>query len=455
MNITRIKAVKHDHAAAANSIVQAARAEGRTLTPAEQDEFNNHLKAADSLEKDYRNAATLGGQLGDLAALGGPPGAGEAPGDQPLQPVSFHNQAAAPVSSGRSAGELFVASRQYKDLQAIAGSSDSPWSGRHVVTSPVKVNFMNALVTGSSQELLGGATTSAGTLVRPLYGGFVDPTYARELTVKDLLTTMPVGGDTVQYVRVSSVTNAAAAVEEATSSALPTAPGAGGPLILDPDGGYKPESSMTFSTQEESIRTIAHWLPVTRKALSDALQIQTIIDVFLRYGLDEEVEDLILTGNGVGENLLGVANQAGTQTEAGVSGDTIVDKARRAILKSKLSRGGSPTAFVMHPEDWMKIELLKDAEERYFAAGAFSKEAPKTLWRIPVVEAEGLAAGTAWVANWRQGVYFDRQVATVSATDSHADFFIRNLVAILAELRGGFALLHPSSFVDFTVAAVA
>jgi hypothetical protein len=32
------------------------------------------------------------------------------------------------------------------------------------------------------------------------------------------------------------------------------------------------------------------------------------------------------------------------------------------------------------------------------------------------------------------------------ASDSHADFFIRNLVAILGELRAAFGVLRPAAF---------
>ncbi len=38
-------------------------------------------------------------------------------------------------------------------------------------------------------------------------------------------------------------------------------------------------------------------------------------------------------------------------------------------------------------------------------------------------------------------------------TDSHADFFIRNLVAILAEERVAFAVTRPTAFVNVDISA--
>jgi len=73
------------------------------------------------------------------------------------------------------------------------------------------------------------------------------------------------------------------------------------------------------------------------------------------------------------------------------------------------------------------------------------------LWGLPVIESEAVAPKTAWCAAWNWGVVYDREQATVTATDSHADFFVRNLVAILAEMRAAFAVLRPSAFVKITL----
>jgi HK97 family phage major capsid protein len=73
------------------------------------------------------------------------------------------------------------------------------------------------------------------------------------------------------------------------------------------------------------------------------------------------------------------------------------------------------------------------------------------LWGLPVVESEAIPPKTAYVAAWNFGVIYDRQQTAVTATDSHADFYIRNLVAILAEMRCAFAILRPQAFVKITL----
>jgi hypothetical protein len=43
--------------------------------------------------------------------------------------------------------------------------------------------------------------------------------------------------------------------------------------------------------------------------------------------------------------------------------------------------------------------------------------------------------------------------ANILVSDSHSDFFIRNLVAILAEMRAAFGVLRPAAFVEIDLTA--
>ena len=161
--------------------------------------------------------------------------------------------------------------------------------------------------------------------------------------------------DTVEYVRVTGKTNAAAPVAEATTAALPTQDGSTGALINAAGGGYKPESSVALEIVSTTVKTIAHWMPMTKRAASDAAQVRTLVDNFLRYGLNEELEDQIVGGSGSGENFTGILNTSGIQTvgSAGTDIDAIVD----AIRKIRVTGRRRPTALVIHPNDWYSTGL--------------------------------------------------------------------------------------------------
>jgi HK97 family phage major capsid protein len=68
-----------------------------------------------------------------------------------------------------------------------------------------------------------------------------------------------------------------------------------------------------------------------------------------------------------------------------------------------------------------------------------------------VVESEAVPAGTAILADWRYAILWDREQGAILVSDSHADFFIKNLIAILAELRAAFGIVRPAAFVKIAL----
>lgn len=287
----------------------------------------------------------------------------------------------------------------------------------------------------SVKLLTGTSNTSAGALVTPDQLGIRDPgVFMRPLTVRDLITVGQTGSDSVEYVRVGTPTNSAAPVAEATATSN--------------GSGAKPESDLPMSVQTASVKTIAHWVAATRRALADAGQLRTLIDAFLIYGLNEELEDQIIAGNGTGENFTGILETSGTQSQAF---DTdLLTTTRKARTKVRVGGRANPTGYVMHPNDWQTFDLLQDNEARYFFGGPSVLGNPR-LWGLPVIESEAMTAGTAVVADWRWAVLWDREQANIMMSDQHADFFVRNMIAILAELRAAFAILRPTAFVEISL----
>lgn len=294
-----------------------------------------------------------------------------------------------------------------------------------------------ALEAGYKALITGTSDTSAGAFVEAQQLGLVIPnTYQRPLVIRDLLTTATTGSDSIEYVIEGTMTNNAAPVAEATATS-------GG-------SGAKPESDMTYAKESTVVKTIAHWVAATRRSLSDAGMLRMYIDAFLRYGLDEELEDQILNGSGTGENFTGVLNTSGTQSQA--FDTNVLTTTRRARTKVRVTGRATPSAYVMHPNDWEDIDLLQDNEGRYYYGGPSVLGMPR-LWGLPVVEAEAMTEGTAVVADWRRAVLVDREQTQILVSDSHSDFFVRNLVAILAEMRAAFFIVRPSAFVEIALAA--
>lgn len=346
---------------------------------------------------------------------------------------------------GKTFGELFTESEAYTDfLKRFSKNGIIPNAVKGVQSNPFNTDT-KALVTGAS-------STSAGAfVVNDRYGPTTDLIGERELTVRDLVTPGTTDSDTVEYVRVTGKTNNAAPVAEATTAAPGAISGASpGPYTVAAASGVKPESGLALEVVSTTVKTIAHWIPITKRAASDAGQVRTLIDNFLRYGLNEELEDQILGGDGTGENLTGILN-SGIQTvgSAGTDIDAIVD----AIRAVRVVGRRRPTAMVVHPNDWYSegFLLAKDANGNYQVGDPrASVDQLNQLWGLQVVVSEAVTENTALVGDFRQAVLWEREGIDVLVSDQHADFFTRNLLAILAEMRAAFGVLDPQAFATVT-----
>ena len=365
-----------------------------------------------------------------------------------LQAAAVKGEDAPQAEAKGSFGERFANSVQFKNwMKQVAPNGHIPESAKGLSSPAFQVDMpfeKKAVITGLSD-------TSAGAFIQNDNTGIYVPMGRKPLKLRDLISVRSTNSDMVEFVRQTANVTQAAGVAEATSAAAPTvATVAGTPsgyvstVVLNAGGGYKPEGTMTFAKVTAPVETVAVWIPVTKRALSDSAQLRGIIDQELRDALADEIENNILFGAAT-PDFVGVAETAGILTQS--FNTSILTTARKAI--TNLAENGleaNPTAFVMSPGDWEAVELA------LFAAAPYLPY-QQSMWRIPVVESQYITSGTAYLGNWKQVAMWDRQQVTISVSDSHADFFVRNLVAILAEARAAFGVLKPKSIVEIATAA--
>lgn len=427
--------LKH-HLVAAREIAAKAEAEDRDFTDAERTQLNTHMAKAKEVKEGLEKAKATSTMRQALADLGEGVELNEKSGERRTPSGLIVPPA------GKTLGETFTESDAYAGLMAQAPRGGFGAKSR-VQSMPVGYK---SLVTGASD-------TSAGAWVTNDYMGQrvgLD-LFQRPLRLRDVVTNGTTTSDTVEYVRITSTTNSAAPVAEATSSAAPTAPGGAGALVNNAGGGYKPESALAAAKVTTPVRTIAHWIPITKRALSDASQIRTLIDSFLKYGLEEELEDQMIAGDGTGENFDGLGNVSGVQAQAW---DTnALTTLRKAKTKVRTVGRSVANAYLLNPADLETVDLLQDNEGRFYFGGPAGVGSASVLWGLPVIETEAVPAGTGYVGDFRKAILWDREQASITVTDSHADFFVRNLVAILAEMRAAFGVIQPSAFVEVDLTA--
>jgi HK97 family phage major capsid protein len=419
----------------ARDIAEKADAEGRSLTDTERHDYDEAMAKGRDLLEQIKTAKA------DEEILAGAKALAEEIGGPAADDIDAQKDASSALRRVKNLGLEVVTSDAFKAAMA-------PYKGGRIPerssfsTDPIPVKGL----------FIGGDDTSAGAFVTPEQTGIIEMLGRRPLTIRDVISVRRTGSDTVEYVRQVSHTNNAAPVAEATSSAAPTAPEAAGALVLAAGGGYKPEGAWAFERKTATVKTIAEWVPATKRALADAAQLEGLINDELRADIAEEEEDQILNGNGTGENLTGILATSGIQTQAWTT--DIFTTVRKAITKARTVGRVVPNAIALNPVDVETIDLAREGAGtgQFLGAGPFAL-GPRTLWGVPILETEGVAAGTGIVGDFSKAVLWDREQTSISITDSHADFFIRNLVAILAEERVAFGVTRPTAFVSTDVAA--
>jgi len=342
---------------------------------------------------------------------------------------------------GMTLGEAFAKSTVFDEfVKQFKGNDGQIRNDNNVKSAGYNLPGFHAkdLVTG-------GSDTSGGAFVRPdRLPGIVDLAPDRELTIRSLCTNITTSSDTFEYVRVTSKTRNAAGVLEATSSAP-----IDGTTVTDAIGGLKPESAIAFEVVSSPVETIAHWMAISRRAAADGGHIAGLINQFLLSDLGRAEEDAILTGSGNSPELKGLLSYAlPTVPSAGTDLDAVVDAQAKIRLAGRI-----PTAIVMHPNDWFSPGFMtaKASDGQYLITDPrASLDQLLRVWGLQVVLSNAMTENTALVGDFRQAVVADREQASIYVTDSHADFFTRNILAILAEERLGFGVLDTSAFCTIT-----
>lgn len=272
--------------------------------------------------------------------------------------------------------------------------------------------------------------SAGGSLVRREYGPWPIDLPLRPLTIRDVITILQTGSNLIEYVRVNALTRAAKIVPEATS-------------VTD-DAALKPEAGMALEVVQTAVKTIAVLMPVTRTILADAPQLESMITNFLRTDIDLELEEEIISGPGGAEHFTGLENTVNLTPQPFVT--DMLTTARKARTAALITGRARSTGFLLNPLDWETLDLTKDAENRYYFGGPLAM-GTKMLWGLPVIESEVIPQGTFYTGDLKQMVVWDRQDPTLYMTDSHKDYFARNIITILYEGRWAFGVLRPPAIV--------
>ncbi|MDA8522316.1 phage major capsid protein [Acidovorax sp. NCPPB 4044] len=327
----------------------------------------------------------------------------------------------------KATGLLGDAGNQRKSLGQLAAASDA---ARNYKGGTVELCTMAGPLFAKAALTSGAA--SAGAFIQPerLPGLITAPDTPP--TVRDLFMSVSVASGSIEWVREKLFTNNA------------------GPQ--NGEGAAKPESAITFEKKSTPVETIAHWIPISRQVLADVPQLQGLVDGRLRQGLKMKEDLQLLLGDGTNGNLLGLIPQSTVYSSAGMPavangmpGYTKIDHMRWAFLQ--VARAQYPATFsVLSLEDWAVIQMMKTSEGAYIFGTPTDGAAPR-IWGKTVVESHNLAANNFLAGSAFAATVYDREEVSVRVAEQHADFFIKNMVAMLCEERLALTVERPQAMV--------
>jgi HK97 family phage major capsid protein len=275
-----------------------------------------------------------------------------------------------------------------------------------------------------------GAATSGVLQIDRIPG--ITPEARQALRIRDLFSARPTTMQVVDFVKVTTPMSIASPVAEAS---------------------IKPENTLSFLSVSEKVRLLATWIPATRQVLDDFTELMSFIQSALPYYVNLEEELQLLAGDNTGENLHGLLAQAAAFSTAllppTAKGWNKIDVIATAIKQINQSKEIEPTFAVMHTNDWWDIRLTKDSFGRYILGDPQIAVRPN-IFGLDIVPTTSIAPSTFLVGSGSPvaAEIRDRMDMQIEISTEHADYFVRNLVAIRAEKRLALVTKRVNSFVQ-------
>lgn len=212
----------------------------------------------------------------------------------------------------------------------------------------------------------------------------------------------------------------------------------------------KPESTLTFEEVSEQVRTIPHFIKVSKQALDDSTFLASYLDRRMSHGVRQRIESQVVNGDGTGVNLSGwLASGNHTVTSPLLTTDIygLANKMKAEIEVADYEAD----YFYMNPLDWSTAETLRrGAGDSAFiaASGAVTyvnNGLTPLLWGLPVITSNSIPQGTIICKSMDADMYASRNDVRVEMFEQDDTNVQSNLITVRAEARGAALNFVPAA----------
>lgn len=218
------------------------------------------------------------------------------------------------------------------------------------------------------------------------------------------------------------------------------------------EGAQKPESKAEFEEVDAPVRTIAHFIRITKQLAEDAPALAAYINHRMEYFLNRREETQLLNGDGAGQNLAGIFKDGnyivhGFTYDNVPADDTVLDLIRRCATTINTLGYRANTLYV-NPVDFDTLRGMKDKNGQYLMGSPLQSNDNIRPWGLTPCVSAAVTQGKFMVADSRMGATkYKRQDTTLEMFEQDTDNVQKNLITIRAEKRLAFSIDSVNCFV--------
>ena len=308
----------------------------------------------------------------------------------------------------KSWAQRFVESKEFKQARESKGRNGAPF----VMDIDIKTLM----------------TTAAGFAPESVRSGLLVEKATRPIQVIDLIPTFPINQAAFVYMEETTRTHSAAETAEGDAYA---------------------EDAFAWTQRTSTVRKIASQIPVTDEQLEDEMQVRSLLEQRLAFGLRQRLDLQILVGDGVAPNLEGINVKASTQTQA-KGNDPTIAAFMKALTKVRFTGRANPTGAVFHPNDWQDVLLSQNSNGDYLFGNPFMGAGPSSLFGIPVALSDAQTENTALVVDFSNFTRLDDRRGVSVMLGYVADQFKEGEQTLRADMRVAFTITRAAAVCKIT-----
>ena len=318
---------------------------------------------------------------------------------------------------------------EQKGAAKLAGGQKRTTLGQRFVECDAFKAFMEGKLTKATLAAASPVATPDGAVPAYYQGIKGEPELPN--VVNYAFAHVPTTSNSITYLKESAFTNSAAETAE---------------------GGDTHESKMEFTEADAPVRTIAHFIRVTKQLADDAPALAAYINTRMMYGLNRRIEKQLLNGDGSSSNLKGIF-ATGNYTVHGFTednmptGSTVLDLIRRCAATMR-KNGYTANSVFLNPMDFDTLRGMKDTNGAYLMGSPLQAGTDIRPWGLRVIESPEVTEGKFMVADTVMGAtIYDRQAPVIEMFEQDGNNVTKNLYTIRCECRMAFAVETANAFI--------